>query len=281
MVLAELLRKHRQHAGYSSARDFYRAVGGRSVLGCTYAQYLNVEAGRSTPKPALIRRIMAHLELKGGDVETKDLLVAYLRTLLKDDDFIELVLQVLPGRSHLSPSDDAPLRQALKRNEDLRRVWLTSEQVALIESDEATLFCFYIFCNDSGEWDTLELSRLLGCDVKSVRRSLKKLRKAGLIVTTPAGRYRSSAPDKVLVFPRSELHLPENLDVYRRRIEARRGSFEMYQSMVLRASSKSLRQYYPYLSQNVAGAAIYSCPERGEDTGLYVVEGMVRKLFDF
>lgn len=281
MALAELLCGLRQRAGYSSARNFYKAVGGRPVLDCTYTQYLNIEAGRSTPKPALIRRIMAHLELKSDDLRTKTLLAAYLKALLKDDDFIELVLQALSGRSHPSAAEDAPLRQALKRNEALRQVLLTREQMAVVESDDITQLCAQIFCNDSGEWGTLELSGLLGCGAKEICRSLEKLRKAGLIVVTPAGRYLSSAPDKVLVSPRSELHVPENLKVWRRRLETRGGCFAMYQSLVLRASAKNLQQYYPYLSQSVAGADLYALPARGEDTGLYVVEGMVRKLFDF
>ena len=280
-AFAGILCGFRQRAGYSSARNFYKAVGGRDALDCTYTQYLNIEAGRSTPKPALVRRIMAHLELKGDDARTKELLTAYLKALLKDDEFIELVLQTLSGRSHPSAAEDAPLRQALKKNEALRQVLLTREQMAVIESDDITQLCSQVFCNDSGEWGTLELSSLLGCGAKDVHRSLEKLRKAGLITPTPAGRYRSSTLDKVLVYPRSELHVPENLEVWRRRLEARRGRFEMYQSLVLRASSKGLRQYYPYLSQSVAGADLYAVPERGEDTGLYVVEGMVRKLFDF
>lgn len=272
--LGELLTETRKEAGYSSARDFFRGVGGRGALGCTYAQYLNVEAGRSTPKPALLRAAMALLGLRTNDGRFREIVTAYLRALLKDDDFLELVLT--------PPSAEAgPLRRALRRNEQSRQVWLTQEQVAAIESDEVTFWCAKVFNNDSGAWGTLELSRLLRHDVKAVRRALDKLAKAGVIVETDNGLYRSFAPDKIVTSPRGELERPENLDLWRRRLEQRQGGIEMYQSLVLRASSRRLREFYPLLAETVIGSDLYHSPERGEDTALYVVEGVVRKMFEF
>ena len=49
----------------------------------------------------------------------------------------------------------------------------------------------------------------------------------------------------------------------------------------MRASAARLKQFYSYLANSISGAGIYSETRRGEDTGLYVVEGVVRKLLDF
>jgi len=281
---AELLSVLRREGGYSSARDFYRAVGARGTFGCTYAQYLNIEAGRSTPKPALVRKLMALLELYPRDKKGREFVTAYFRTLLKDDEFWELSLQALADDPSIPGQNDAPLSQALKTSVELRQVWLSDKQVAAIEGDRTAYWCFAILSNDGRDWGTLELSHLLDRDAKAIQAALRKLKSAALIEAAPDGRFRCFAKGKILAFPRKDLFLPENIDRARRYIEEvaqRRGRFELYQSLTLRASSKRLKQYYPHLAQSVSGATIYSSPEGGEDTGLYVIETMARRLFDF
>ena len=284
MAFAAVLTQFRKEAGYSSARDFYRAVGAQGTFGCTYAQYLNIEAGRSTPKPTLVRKIMALLELFPRDAKGREFITAYFRALLKDEDFFELALQALSGGPSAQGQDDAPLSQALKTSVALKQVWLTDKQVAVIEGDRTAYWCFEVFCNDGRDWGTLELSHLLGHNVKAISAALKKLQKAALIVAAPDGRYRCFAKDKILAFPRKDMFLPENIDRVRGYLEEMaqsRGRFELYQNLSLRASSKRLKQYYPHLAQSVAGANIYSSPEKGDDTGFYVIETIVRRLFDF
>lgn len=271
----------RRQAGYSSAREFYKGVGGRSTLGCTYTQYLNVEAGRSTPKPGLVRRILALLSLQPGDAKTRGVIEAYLSALLKDEEFVELIRQTLSVKSAAAEED--PLRQALLRNEDSRQVRLTREQMAVIEGDEPTFWCFNVFCNDNGDWGTLDLSRRLGYDAKTVRRSLDRLKKAGIVTTAPDGRYRCFAANKIIVFPRGDFHVPENMARWRGNIEdraARHGRVDMYHSLILRASDKRLKQYFPHLAHAVVGSDLYATAEHGDDTGLYVVEALVRRIAD-
>jgi hypothetical protein len=268
-------------AGYSSARDFYKAAGGRAIIGCTYAQYLNVEAGRSTPSAGLVRAALAFFELKPGDARAKELILAYLKAALKDEAFVTLAQEAF---AHAADQDDSPMRRALIRNEESRQVRLTREQAEAVEGDERAYWCFKIFCNDGGEWGTLELGKVLRLDARAVRAGIERLERAGLIVKTKSGRYRCFAPDRILVFPRRELHVPENLARWRKyieRAEGRGGAVEMYQGLTLRASAKRLKQFFPYFSHSVMGADLYATGEGGEDTGLYVVEGVVRRLFDF
>ncbi|MDE2141782.1 MAG: hypothetical protein KGJ84_05160 [Elusimicrobia bacterium] len=232
----------------------------------------------------MVRKIMALLGLYPRDEKGREFVTAYFRTLLKDDEFLELSLHALAGDSPASGQNDAPLIQALKTSVALKQVWLTDKQVAVIEGDRTAHWCFEILCNDGREWGTLELSRLLDCDAKAIRAALQKLKRAGLVETSPDGRCRCFARDKILAFPRKNMFLPENVDRGRRYVEEmaqRRGRFELYQSLTLRASSKNLKQYYPHLAQSVTGANIYASPERGEDTGFYVIETMARRLFDF
>jgi hypothetical protein len=281
---AAVLSKFREAAGYPSTRSFYRAVGGQAALGCTYTQYLNIEAGRSTPKPALVRKVMSLLELWPSDERGRELVAAYLKALLKDDEFLELALQAFAAGPPSPAPAESPLDRALKTSVQLRQIWVTQEQVGVIEGDRVAYWCFEVLCNDDRDWGTLELSRLLGFDAKAIQGALRKLKRAGLVEAAPDGRSRCYATgDKILTFPRKDMFLPDNIDRARGYLEEmaqRRGRFELYQNLTLRAGAKRLRQYYPHLLQSVSGANIYATPEGEADAGFYAVEVLVRRVFD-
>jgi hypothetical protein len=59
----------------------------------------------------------------------------------------------------------------------------------------------------------------------------------------------------------------------------RRGKLELYEPMILRASTGALKSYFPYLTQSVLGADIYASAQRGPDTALYLIETLVHRLF--
>ncbi|TBR22352.1 hypothetical protein EPO15_08250 [bacterium] len=278
---ARRLAALRRAAGYASAREFYKAVDGRRTLGCTYAQYLNVEAGRSVPKAALARKALALLSLQPDDPRCRGAVTAYLEAALKDGAFLELVRQVYsapPG------AGDAPLRRALDESARARRVQLSQSQVDAVEGDETAYWCFQVFCNDPGGWDARALSRLLGYGVPALRRALARLSAAGVIREHEKGVYRIFAPGKSFTCPREDFHVPKTLARWLRRLKTPPGPgprVEMYRSLVLRASAARLKQYSPFLAESVAGAGLYAESRGGEDTGLYVVEGVVRRLLDF
>lgn len=280
-AFARQLAALRRQNGYTSARDFFKAVGGRGALGCTYAQYLNIEAGRSVPKPALVRKTLALLNLQPDDTRCREALTSYLKAALKDDAFLALLQQVFAAAGD---AGDAPMRRALKAAEEARLVQLTQAQVDAIEGEEKAYWCFQIFENDGGTWDAKALSRLLGYEVPAVRRALARLQDAGVLHEPSKGSFRIFAPGKTFTCPREDFHVPKTLDRWLKRLQHPPGpgeKVEMYQSLVLRASAARLKQYHPYLANTVSGAGIYTETCRGGDTGLYVVEGVVRRLFDF
>lgn len=277
---AARLASLRRRRGYASAREFYKAVGGRAALGCTYAQYLNVESGRSVPNPAFVRAALALLNLQPDDPLCREAVTAYLKAALKDEAFLELLRQVF---SAPRAAGDAPMRRALKAAEESRLVQLTPEQVEAVEGEEKAYWCFQVFVNDSGTWDVKRLSRLLGYSPKDVTRALERLRKAGLVIAPEKGSYRVFAPGAVVTCPREDFHVPKTLERWLSRLAKppRTGTVEMYRGLVIRASAARLKQYFPYLDNSVGGASIYGESAGGADTGLYVIQGVVRRLFDF
>lgn len=276
----DTLRRLREDAGHASARDFFRASGGRAFFGCTYEQYVNVETGRSAPSARLFDKAATSLNLWSFPAKAKRLVKAWLRAVLKDDGLCDRLESVLSARQH--GSEDSPLRQALRRNYETRQSRLSEEQSDVINSDDLSYWCFSLLGCDDRAWSSVELSGALRRPVVAVAKTLQKLRRAGLLEQVKDGRWRNAARGKILTHGRKEPHRPngwkkilERYDAF----EAAAGETEMYETIMLRASPSSLRQFYPYLAQAVIGAGVYAADEPGE-RALYTVEGRVRRLTD-
>lgn len=280
---SRILSRLRRESGHGSARDFYRGNGGRAFFGCSYEQYLNVEGGRSLPQPPLLAKTAIALRVWLKQGAAREFFTAYLRLLFKDEEALGLLTQALSGQG----GTPTPLRQAIQKNTEARRVELTRQQAQTIFSRPASFWCFNVFANDEGDWSAPELSQLLGFPPPSVRAALRGLKREGLVVEPEPGRYKCFSEIKVFWFPNTALFnrdAGKKTGTYRSNVEAlarRRGTLELYEPLVLRASSAALRQYFPYLTQTVLGADIYSTTQRGADTGLYSIETFVRKLVDF
>jgi hypothetical protein len=251
--------------------------------GCTYEQYLNVESGRSVPQAPLLEKIVVALRVWLKPATAREFFLCYLKLALKSDHLVELLTQAL-GPQGDKAGAQTPLRQALQKHTDMRRVDLRRDQAALILSSPAHFWCFNVFSNDKGEWGPEELSKLLDFQPKQVKTCLPQLHKAGLLIPGSDGRYRCIAAD-VFWFPGTELYNPDETPregTYRHHVVSltqKRGALELYEPLVLRASAGALRGYYPYLTQTVLGADVYSSAERGKDTALYVIETLVHRLF--
>lgn len=284
-AFAGLIGRLREAAGHASAREFYRAGGGRAFFLCTYEQYLNVERGRSAPSPRLVEKIAVALRVWLSEESSRRFFMGYLRLLLGSEDLVAMVSQAVGATRE--GKGVTPLRQALQRTIESERVQVTPEQAEAMYADPVSYWLSAVFCNDAWAWSVPELAELLGYGEAAVRRSVDRYVKVGFVIPSKDGRrFRCFADGRLLLLPRRTPHSePEKwARLSDRLIEAmtrRRGGREMRQTLFLRASSPALSQYYPYLAQTVLGAGIYEADERGPDTALYVVSASVRRLFRF
>lgn len=281
---SSLLRRLRERAGHRSARDFYRVAGGRPVFGCTYKQYLNIEAGRSTPRPRVVAALVSTLRVWEDPDLSRRFAKAYLASLLGDGQALDFLT-----RSLESPRKDAPvapLKRAVERDRESRSRPLSPAQSRLIRRDDAIYWAFTLLESDSGSLSPAEMSQLLGMPAKPLAAAAEDLRRARLIVQDPDGRYR--CPDVGAIFtherPPGHVEIAGHLAELRRRWSAmgrRHGKVLYDQYLFLRASESELKTHWPALAQAVNEAEIYATVERGEDTGLVLLETTVKRVMPF
>ncbi len=257
-------------------------AGGRTFFGCTYKQYLNVENGQSAPGPETLEKIATALHVWFNDSQAREFFIAYLRTVLRSRELLEMALRALA----VPPGGPTPLRQAIQKDFQNRRFRVTQAQAAAMYSSYAHYWISNVFCNDNGEWSAEELARLLGLEPPAVRKALSDFVKNGFLSTAGnSGRYRCRAAGKVFVMPRKDPHVVDPQALRGRemleKMASRTGVEEMFHGQFLRASSAALKQYYPFLAQAVVGCDVYSSPNKGADTAMFVVEARVRRLFPF
>lgn len=278
---SRLLVRLREEGGYPSARVFYRSWGGRGFFGCTYEQYVNVERGRSAAQPALVEKLAAALRVWVYADKAREFFTTYLRATLASESLLELLLKSVAPPGPQLGSDSSVLRQAVSHDLEGRRFPLSQAHLRAVMKNPLHFWCYQVFCLDHGAWTPEALGKLLGAGTRQVCGALEALRGAGLAVKTKEGRYEAAAKRKVFTFPRRTPYLPDQVERLCRFYDERSkssGQLEMYQSLALRASPSVLRQYFGYLAQAVQAAGVYAKGAPEDDTGLFVVEGRVRRV---
>ncbi len=274
-----VLRRLREQAGYTSAREFFRGNGGRVFFGCTYEQYAHVEGGRSAPGPQLAERAAVALRVWQFEAAAREYFTAYLRASLRSETMVEMIAAAFAAKPG---GESAPLRQAFRRNFDERRRRLTDVQVAAIRKDDASFWCFTVLGCDDRHWTTEDLAAVTALPRPKIARALLSLAKTGLTAKDREGRWGVAGKGRIHAYPRKEHYKPDGLQTLLARydaLEKRSGETEMYEGLLLRASPRALRHFYSYLAQSVLGAGVYAADEPGE-RALYLVEGRVRRLSD-
>ena len=139
-------------------------AGGRTFFGCTYKQYLNVENGQSAPGPETLEKIATALHVWFNDSQAREFFIAYLRTVLRSRELLEMALRALA----VPPGGPTPLRQAIQKDFQNRRFRVTPAQAAMYSS-YAHYWISNVFCNDNGEWSA-EACPALGLEPPAVRK---------------------------------------------------------------------------------------------------------------
>lgn len=282
-----LLGRLRRKAGFASAREFFNSSGGRAYFKCTYAQYANVEAGRSAPTAGLFYKIAVGLRLELTETGIREFILAYLRMTLGSCELFDLVRGTLAESSQAKSA--SPLRRAIAREIEHGRVVVSRELAAAMYAGPVHYWLSCVFSSDPGLWTPERLAQMLGYPSPAVRKALSDFERLGFLIKE-AGGYRSAFPDKILVMPHEELHKRgPGEDARRREMSAKliaemarkRGGVDLHHEHFMRASASALRQYYPYLAQTLTGVEIYSEPRTGPDTAMFALELTVRRLFPF
>ncbi|MBI5240740.1 MAG: hypothetical protein HY926_09730 [Elusimicrobia bacterium] len=285
-AFSEELRRCRELAGHPSAREFFKSAGGRGAVRCTYKQYLNIEAGRSLPKPPVLGALVAQLQVWKQPEQAHRFFRAYLETLLGPGELLELCLQSLGPGARPPSSASSPLRKALSRSLQAKLAPLSPEQSRLIRKDPAHYWTWHVLSGDRADWRPESVAEVLRLPLPQVRRALEDLRRAGLAERGPSGEYGSPYRERHAVHERhsapARLEVPPYREQVKRLWEAPgRGQTLLWHYLFLRASESELRHYFPYLAQVVSGSEIYDTTEKGPDTSFLVVEASVRRLMPF
>lgn len=280
---SRFLTRLREAAGHKSAREFYRVAGGRSAFGCTYKQYLNVEAGRHVPGPRLVAALVAVLRLWQDPDRSRRFAHAYLRALLGAGEAAEFIT----GALEAGAAPATPLRRAIDRDWAARSRPLTAAQSRLIRKDDAHYWAFTLLESDLGALSAEEMRERTGLPLAALERALVALGRAGLLAGGADGRWRCPDAGKIFIHERpvgGKLEVAPHLDELRRRWETmsrRDGKVLFDQYILVRASESEFKGYLPQLAQAVAGSEVYAATEGGEDTGFLLIESRVRRVMSF
>ncbi|MBI2069384.1 MAG: hypothetical protein HYT79_02180 [Elusimicrobia bacterium] len=283
---AKCLARLREEEGYTAAARFYKANGGRQVFGFSYNQYLNFEKAKSLPLPKTLIALTQMLRLKADLGKLRDFTLAYLESLWGKEILHSILLPAFQSAS--APAGAGPMQQALKQAVDVKKVNLTQKQADVIRSSALTFWIYEVMVNDYEPWDTQRLKQILGFPEAQIAKAIEKLRQVGLVDRNKDGRFSSPLTGKFILLPRSPA--PQSADVpgyaqlkkFSADIEVNKKPKIIFQRwLTVRASESELANFIPYLGHAVYGVDIYSTLKPKPDSGLFLVEASIKKMFDF
>lgn len=279
----EAVRRLREAAGFSSARSFYRGRGGQRFFGCTYKAYLNIEAGRSIPQPALALRIAEGLRVLETKDRARQFVTAYLASTVGTEELAGFLVRVLSEPK--AETSESTLLQKASDSSFVERVKpLTHEQAELLCGDYAVYWCFALLSDEDRHFGIADISRLLRLDLGKCKAALGKLVKAELIAKDRDGLYSCPEAHKIFTYPRDKFFIPKKMAALKAHwsaMAARQGRMLFSRSLLIRASEGRLKHYFPQLISAINGVHLYSRRQPSKDSALFVLQGDVRRLVRF
>ncbi len=278
-----LLAKAREAAGFRSPHDFYKKSGGKRVLGMSFVNYWRLERGETLPKPDRLSLLVSCLRLPHAVPKSRELLRAYLLTLLGSERTYEWM------RAALAPERPDLSRQAVRRVMEQANYPLSLDQFRAIIRNYPAYWSFVLLCNDRRSWRTADLARKLGAGPRKLAASLKSLARHKLISIGRDGRVSCPFAGKAARLPRPDMASEQDrqrVREYQRRMLKSQGTLLWHVYLLPRAYEPELETYFPHLSQAVGDSHVYALSgEPGEEkpgpTSLFLVEGAVHRLFSF
>lgn len=271
------LARAREDQGFETAYAFYRAVSGRRSLGLAFANYHNIETGKSLPQPSRVPRLLTALGLAARSPRAAALARAYLVSLLGSEELLE----------HLSPTPTAADLPSHKLAEEAahqalsqRTVRLGLDAYQLLARDADAYACHIVLVNTPGWQEKRDLAEIAGVPATRLARPLAALARAGFVELS-GGRARSRLAGKYVPGPPP---VPVSAAIVaalarHRKAWVKKGRTVRHSYLTVRMAQPQLERYAQHLADAVKLSAVYGDVKREADTAVYLVESRLVRIF--
>lgn len=272
-----VLARTRKQQGFPSAHAFYTGRDGRRTLGLTFRNYLNLESGKSLPKPERFLAIVSALGLADHAANARALAEAYLASL-----GLERVTRLLAGGKSRPRSEDWRLAElAARKALEQTTVQLTAEQWKLRADDYDANTCHLLLLNTAGWQPVPAIARRTGIALTPVKRALRKLAAAGLAEIS-GEKARSALLGKSVAAPPRTPAMVGVIAALRKHQErwSERGKLLRNAITVVRLSREDLDHLQRHMDQFMDLALLYSSAEPAPDSDIFVLRGQIHRIFE-
>lgn len=268
----DALARARRERGHASAYAFYRACGGARVLKLAFSNYLAIERGRSLPKGHRVKTILDALGIAAGTETRAALVRIYLLSLTGEASLLDELGASKPSRVSL---EGELARLAVRQ----RAVNFTLEQWRALAQDETAYFVCAYLQNTPGLVSIADIAAALRAREPKIRAALERLASAKLVEVL-GRRARHAFPDR-LIQPLPAVPATAGLKAaINRHFEAfvARGKTVRDFGVLVRMPARRLDRYAEHLDETLSLSSIYGDSEKAEDSALYGVEAVIRKI---
>lgn len=274
---AAVLSRVRRERGFANAHSFYKGCGGRRALDLSFANYMALERGKSLPKARRLESIVTALGLDENSAQRRELVRAYLVSLLGSDVLLRGLESGAPSPVAESAADEAS-RQAQRQ----RSAQMTLQQWKAIATDPDA-YRVHVYLVNTPDWSSeAEIARAVGQAPSKTRAILKKLA-AARVIEASSGRARSPFAYKYLqTFPANPetLHLKAGLLKTREGFAGPDAKLLRRANVTTRFSAAGLERYFQRLSDAVWLSGVYGDAEKTPDSDVCFVDARIFKIFD-
>jgi hypothetical protein len=274
------LSRMRSEAGWRTAYAFYHRNGGRRAFPFTYAYYAKIERGDSLPRPEWVPQLFTFLRILPDEESQRRLIISFLKDLIGKDDLFESWIAPL-----IRPAEASrPEKRVIKRLLSDQAYHISVEQFQAIVSSSPAYWAFQCLINNHKPLSIEELASATGFGNAELRSAATKLCAQRLARRTTGGKFVSPVATRYCVYPRGyegyEGDL-EKLKAHNETLLSGKSVPVLDSGTTVRTDASSINGIRTVLREVLESASASSVYEKGEDTGMFVIETRIRKIFPF
>lgn len=282
-IFSEILAKFRKEAGFKTAYQFFHDNGGKPVLKVSYRMYLLIEQGKLLPPFKNISLYIYALRLSMRSYSAMELIAAWLKTALGEDDFKHILQPFL--KVPQEQSIPSALHKAVKTSLIQKKFYIKPEQMQVIVKNRGTYLCWTALSNDTGAWVPKALAAEMGLSPSAAQNALRDLAAAKLVRRRKDGAYKCPMAGGMVEYPHGTItqDTPDIRNKFQQLRDEMISSGDMVYRRrgILRASLTEFANCFPLLALNVSTAATYAITKKQKDSALFAVECKVVRIRDF
>lgn len=280
-IFSKTLTQLRKNAGFPTAYRFYHDNGGRPVLKISYRKYLLIEQGSSLPVLERLGIFLFALRIVNKSAEANELVTAWLKTMAGEENFREIIGPLLTARP--DTPGYSPMQKAMKKALDMKKYYLTPEQIGVMFANRDNYLCYLALSNDTGAWSRKDLAARLGLPGARAGAALKALAGAKIVKRVKKDVYKCPLAGAMVEYPHLTTLEPGLLKKVRGYDDdlVAAGQPVWMRSGIIRADEIVFRSFFPVMGINLSTAQTYAVTEKTEKSALFMVEGKITKLRDF